>query len=128
VAGHILDREAVLAANNAFYFAHEEGDLDTMRDLWLKDDQILCTHPGWPCLRGWDAVWSVWERLLSLSHRPQFIVTDAQVEVVGDVAWVSCDENLLGDGSGSTVSALNVFVCSEGSWRMVAHHASPVIR
>jgi ketosteroid isomerase-like protein len=128
MAGHLLDREAVLAANNAFYVAHEEGDTDTMRDMWSHDDSVVCTHPGWPRLRGWDSVWSAWERLLALPHRPQFIVTDAHVEVVGDVAWVSCDENLLGEGDGSTVSALNVFVCVDGKWHMVAHHGSPVIR
>jgi hypothetical protein len=56
----------------------------------------------------------------------QFILTDAHAEVVGDLAWVSVDENLLGDQGGATVAALNLFVRAGGRWRMVGHHGSPV--
>ncbi len=44
----------------------------------------------------------------------------------GDAAWVTVDENLISaDGSG-TVAAVNVFVRSDGRWRLVAHHGSAV--
>jgi ketosteroid isomerase-like protein len=43
------------------------------------------------------------------------------------VAWVTVDENLLGDQGGATVSAVNVFVRSaDGQWRLVCHHGSVV--
>jgi ketosteroid isomerase-like protein len=58
----------------------------------------------------------------------QFIVTDEHVSVNGDVAWVSCDENLLTIGASATVNALNVFErAQDGKWRMVAHHGAPVM-
>ena len=41
-------------------------------------------------------------------------------------AWVSLDENLLGDQGGVTVATLNLYVRRDGSWRMVAHHGSVV--
>ena len=58
----------------------------------------------------------------------QFIVTDEHVSVNGDVAWVSCDENLLTLGASATVNALNIFEwVQDGQWRMVAHHGAPVM-
>ena len=43
------------------------------------------------------------------------------------MAWVSCDENILGDGAGGTAAALNLFLRTDETWRMVGHHASPVV-
>jgi SnoaL-like domain len=129
MGGHLLDREAVLAANTAFYQAHEEGDAITMQSLWMHDDdRVVCTHPGWPTLRGWPAVWASWHQLLTLANRPQFIITSEQVDIGDTLAWVSCDENLLGSGDGATVAAINIFAREGGSWRMIAHHGSTVIR
>jgi ketosteroid isomerase-like protein len=49
------------------------------------------------------------------------------VQGSGDLAWVTVEENLLGDGGGSTVAALNLFRRSDdGRWLLVAHHGSPV--
>jgi len=55
-------------------------------------------------------------------------VTDEHVVVAGDVAWVSCDENLLtGEGS-ATVASLNLFARDDdGPWKMLAHHGAPVM-
>ena len=54
--------------------------------------------------------------------RNQFILTNDTVEVVGDVAWVTCDENLVAPGSTFTVAATNVFVrdpARAGSWSTI---------
>ena len=65
--------------------------------------------------------------LFQNSQHLQFILTKESVEVAGDMAWVTVDENILQSGSATTVAALNLFVRDDlGDWRMVAHHASPV--
>ncbi len=53
-------------------------------------------------------------------------MTDEQVDVVGDVAWVTCNENLLDTGATQAVAATNVFERADGSWRLLHHHGSPV--
>lgn len=122
------DVEAVLAANEAFYAAFEARDLDAMSDLWARDGEVTCVHPGWVILRGWGAVASSWAALFDGSQRLQFIVTDVHVTAADDVAWVTCDENLLGDEGGATVAVLNLYRrAPDGRWRMVAHHGSPVM-
>ena len=66
--------------------------------------------------------------LFQNSQSLQFVLTEERVSVEGDVAWVSIDENLLGDQGGATVAALNVFVRDPdtGAWLMTAHHGSVV--
>jgi ketosteroid isomerase-like protein len=119
---------AVLEANASFYAAFEARDLDAMSDLWAHDEEVTCVHPGWVTLRGWGAVASSWAALFGGPQRLQFIVTDVHAVVRGAVAWVTCDENLLGGEGGATVAVLNLYRRGDGGrWHMVAHHGSPVM-
>jgi hypothetical protein len=77
-------------------------------------------------LRGWGAVSASWVALFNSDNRLQFILTNASVGIEGDTAWVTIDENLIGEGVGGTVAATNVFVFDGERWRMVVHHGSPV--
>lgn len=122
------DLADVLAANAAFYAAFEARDLDLMSEAWEHSDRVTCTHPGWRVLRGWGQVAGSWLALFTGPQHLQFILTNEEVAVEGDTAWVTVDENLL-DGTevGGTVTALNVFVRgADARWRVVAHHGSPV--
>ena len=123
--------EAVHAANREFYAALETRDLDAMGELWEHSDRVVVTHPGWPMLRGWAKVAGSWDAIFRNTGFIQFVLTDEQVTVEGDTAWVTLDENILQSGggeelSGSRATALNVYVRSDDGWRMVVHHASPV--
>ena len=121
--------EAVRTANRRFYEAFEERNLDEMSDLWERSDRSTCTHPGWATLHGWGKVAASFFALFQAPQPLQFVLTDERVEVEGDMAWVSVDENLLGGGDGAaTVAALNVFIRSpaDGRWRIVCHHGSVV--
>ena len=116
----------VEAANRAFYEAFEAKDLDAMSDVWEHSDRVTCTHPGWATLRGWGRISASFYALFQ-GQPPQFVLTQEHVEVVGDLAWVSVDENLLGAHGGSTVAATNLFSrTDEGVWKMVCHHGSVV--
>lgn len=122
------DQQAVVEANRAFYAAFESADPAELAATWEHSDRVICTHPGWPTLRGWSAVFESW-RAIFRGGRLQFVLTDETVHVHGDVGWVSLDENLIGaDGASGTVAALNVFARGDdGVWRMVAHHGSSVV-
>lgn len=120
------EEEAVLAVNRRYYEAFEARDLDAMSDLWERSDRVTCTHPGWVTLEGWGAVAASFFALFQGGAQLQFVLTRERATVVGAAAWVSVDENLLGDQGGVTVSALNLFVRTGGAWRMVCHHGSVV--
>jgi ketosteroid isomerase-like protein len=119
-------QKAVLAANRRYYEAFEARDLDAMSDVWERSDRVLCTHPGWATLEGWGAVAASYFALFQNGSQLQFVLTRERPTVVGDAAWVSLDENLLGDQGGVTVSAVNLFVRGGEGWRMVGHHGSVV--
>lgn len=137
-SGPSADQKAVAEANQAFYEAFEARNLDAMSMLWEHSDRAACTHPGWPTLRGWGQVLASFGSIFEKTPFIQFFLTDEHIEVVGDVAWVVVEENvlqahqthggrvaesLLGD---ATAEAVNVFVRTGDEWRMVVHHASPV--
>jgi ketosteroid isomerase-like protein len=136
------DRVAVEAAHAAFYGAIERGDLDLMQALWLDGDQaddVVAVHPGWPMLRGRRDVMRAWVAVMAGTQYIQFFLTDVEVRVVGDVAVVTCSENVLtglegseaGEGgfgfAGGPVVATNVFRRTPTGWRLWVHHASPVV-
>jgi ketosteroid isomerase-like protein len=134
--------EDVLEANRAFYAAFEARDLDAMGQVWERSDRATVTHPGWPTLRSWPAVAASWQRIFDHTPYIQFFLTDEAVVVAGDAAWVTLYENILQEVPGvrgapdvggrpqslgdSRVAATNVFVRTDGEWRMVVHHGSPV--
>lgn len=126
-----MDDEAqLLAVNRRYYEAFEANDLDAMSAVWERSARATCTHPGWATLQGWGKVASSFFALFQGGNRTQFVLTRESGFVSGDVAWVTLDENLLGDQGGITVATLNIFVRNgEGGpdWRMVCHHGSAVV-
>jgi ketosteroid isomerase-like protein len=129
------DKDAVAEVNAEFYGAFERGDLDSMTRIWLDDRETLCVHPGTTPLRGASAITRSWALLMANATYIQFFLTDVEVSVTGDVASVSCMENVLtadehtADTSfiGARAVATNVFVRTGDTWRLWIHHASPVL-
>ena len=127
--------QAVLGANSEFYAAFESGDLDAMTNLWVPEGHAVCIHP----VVGAAAVRRSWAVIMANTPYIQFILTDVDVTVVGDVASVTLTENVLSadeetpvEGfSGGKAVTTNVFrrIPGEdpGSWRLWIHHASPVL-
>ena len=121
------DEREVLAVNRRYYEAFEGRDLDAMSDIWERSARALCTHPGWATLQGWGPVAASYFALFQSGQQLQFVLTRESVTVAGDAAWVSLDENLLGDQGGVTVATVNIFVRHPtGRWRMICHHGSVV--
>jgi hypothetical protein len=117
----------VLAVNRRYYEAFEAKDMDVMSDLWERSDRAICTHPGWATLEGWGPVAASFFALFQGGQQIQFVLTRESVHVAGETAWVSLDENLLGDQGGVTVATVNIFCRHDANdWRMVCHHGSVV--
>ena len=125
------DEDAEVAEANArFYRAFETLDLTAMDAVWLHAEHVRCVHPGWPMLTGWDAVRSSWDTIFRNTAEMQFTISDLVVTVCGDLGWVTCTENILGQVgdrvSVTSVLATNLFERSADGWRMVHHHASHI--
>lgn len=125
------DHDAVLAANRAFYDAFESLDAEQMEALWLRDQRIVCIHPGWRKLSGWGPIMASWERIFDSAFDMKFQLGELDVMISGDLAVIVVEEELTQRGydgaSRSQVLATNVFERSGTKWFMILHHGSPVI-
>ena len=110
---------AVLFANEAFYLAFDNRDVQAMGDLWARRAPVTCIHPGWRALSGRDDVMERWESILNSPHAPKISCHSASAHVHGDMAYVICYE----DVDNTFLIATNVFVMEDGSWKMVHHQA-----
>src|SRR6185312_7096303 len=72
--GHVMPAdtatEAVLAANDSFYRAFNQRDLEAMDMLWSHSSEITCIHPGWNLLSGREDVMESWEAIMSNPAQP----------------------------------------------------------
>ena len=136
-AGPGTAAEEVAAANEAFYAAVEAGDLDRLTESCCQERELVCVHPGAEPIHGTGAVLRSWALIMANTDYIQFFLTDVNVNVSGDVAAVTCTENILtgqdeppGQHStgfqGGKAQALNVFTREAAGWRMWIHQASPV--
>ncbi|MDZ7727766.1 MAG: nuclear transport factor 2 family protein [Dehalococcoidia bacterium] len=114
--------QEVLAANDAFYRAFNERDLEAMDALWAQTVSVSCIHPGWNRITGRETVIESWRGILSNPEQPRVVTGGAAATVLGDTAIVTCRE-LVGS---SPLTATNIFVHELGQWRLIHHHSGPV--
>ncbi|MFI9595778.1 nuclear transport factor 2 family protein [Nonomuraea sp. NPDC052265] len=133
-----VDTAAIETVNQEFYTAIESADLDKMTEIWAEDtadDQVSCVHPGWTLLTGRSEVLRSWALIMANTTYIQFVLTDVNTTVLGDVAVLTCVENILTAGeegessfAAGKVVASNVYIRTSQGWRLWMHHGSPVLQ
>jgi ketosteroid isomerase-like protein len=124
--------EEVTRANQEFYDSFEHLDIARMDGIWAHQAYVTCIHPGWTLRVGWPAVRDSWVLIFNNTFSMKFELTEMQVQVAGDLAWVICTENIVAQQSAderteSRVLATNLFERVDGEWRIIHHHGSPVM-
>lgn len=125
---HEDSKAAVLTANSRFYNSFRKGDLAAMQALWSKSENVCVVHPGVNGISGYELVMGSWEFVWADYEFPLSIdVKDVQVQVRGDVGYVTCVETVRTTGkSWGSQFATNVFEKIDGQWFICIHHASHV--
>ncbi len=127
--------DEVLAAHAEFYAAFERSDYDAMQQIWADDEGVVCVHPAAEPIRGRANVMRSWMALMANAPYIQFFLTDVDAVVIGELASITCTENVLsatrdtpvGAFAGGKAAATNVFRRTSKGWRLWIHHASPVL-
>lgn len=119
----MTETDAVLTANLDFYRAFTTRDIAAMERIWARKAQVLCTHPGWIPLSGRSTVMASWHDILGNPEAPRVMCHDDIAFVYGEIAVVLCEEEL----AGGHLAATNVFIKEDGAWRLLHHHASPIL-
>ncbi len=117
----MADRDALLFANEAFYRAFADRDINAMKDVWSATAPVACIHPGWGALTGREDVLESWAAIIANPDSPEIQVHSPEALLHGDVGLVICYEEI----AGQYLIATNVFVRDGKIWRMVHHQAGP---
>lgn len=115
-----MSPEHVLFANDAFYLAFRERDLDAMERLWARNSPVVCIHPGWNPLTSRQEIMASWEAILTNPEAPRIQCYGGQVFSHATLATVICYEQL----EGGILVATNNFVLENDEPRIVHHQAS----
>lgn len=114
---------SVLSANEAFYRAFRKSDFKAMTDVWSKSPNVVCAHPGNLQVRGAD-VMSSWRVIFSGGAPDNIEARDVKCTLLSSTAaQVTCIEQV---GPGQ-LTCTNIFVLEEDGWKMLNHHAAPVM-
>lgn len=96
-------------------------------EVWADDEEVVCVHPGWPRLCGYEQIRENWAQIFRSGERLKFHLS-AQVCVQGMMLSVhSLHENILVAGEPKPrppVVTTNVYLRTASGWRMVVHHGS----
>ena len=127
-----LDKEAVLAANEAFYRAFSNRDLKEMTLLWWQGSTSVCVHPGSQVLRGWETIQASWEAIFRNTDAFEIDIEIIKVEIDQAIAYTIIQETVLQSSRGRKVKApslaTNIFQKMAQKWYLVHHHGSPIMR
>ena len=115
------DKEAVLFANETFYRAFADKDMEVMADLWSRESPVSCLHPGWGPLFDRSEVISSWAAILNAPEAPDIQCLSPKVHLFQDVGTVICFEQL----EAGFMVATNIFVREGSLWKMVHHQGAP---
>ena len=126
----MIKEELAIAINEKFYKAFNARDLDAMKSVWSSQGNVICVHPGWSPLNGFEPIMESWQGIFKNSGNMDIQVSDITVTASEDLAWVSCVEQIYTIASNgvlaSKVFSTNLFQLNEESWKMIMHHASPM--
>ncbi len=126
-----MTQHALRAANEAFYAAFASLDHERMTDLWARNTNVTCVHPGWDLVIGPEAVAQSFRSVFEGTSQIQFRIEIASITAGPTLGWVVCREILLTDVQGMPVenamTAINTFVLEDNVWRVAHHHTAPML-
>src|ERR1044072_5208257 len=124
------DEQDVREANNRFYMAMNARDIEEMDEVWADDERAICVHPGREAIIGYERIRESWVAIFSASDSISIAAGQERIQLSDDVAWVACIETIslmIEEGlAAAAAQATNIFRRTDGRWRMVLHHASPI--
>ena len=116
-------------AETAFYDAFERGDLAAMMAVWAQGDSVVCVHPRGPRLVGFEAVRDSWAQIFSGGNTQLRIRSTELRKFDGQSVSVHTLVEVItapGQQATQSVCSTNVDELTDGGWRMVVHHATPL--
>lgn len=115
-------------AEDAYYDAIEDGDLDAMLAVWEASEDSACLLPMQPLVQGHGKIREAWEPLLQSGVKVDIEVLHLHWIETGDLAIHYLREKVnLPDQPRQQppIYATNVYRRDGNGWRMILHQNSP---
>jgi len=123
------DTHAIWAADQAFYSALCDRDIQAMARVWADTPYVVCIGPRSKVMNvGFDSVKKYWEWAFDFFSRMTVSKSDAQVQTDGQLSWVVGVEHaqlqVKNGGEPLKFDAFSTHVLEkvEGRWLLVSHH------
>ncbi len=110
----------------SFYQAFRNRNVELMRTVWDKTDEVICIHPGSPRIYSFDLIIASWEQIFSAQQGAMIDISDP-VYKLQDAVSIHYVKEVLSVNSKpvASVYATNIYQQTDDGWKMIAHHASP---
>jgi len=118
----MADLDLIGFANEAFYRAFASLDLELMADVWARETEVRCLHPGAHPILGRELVLASWREIFANSESGSISFHVREATMAGGLGIVCCFEVV----NGHFGVATNLFVREGSLWRMIHHQAGPL--
>lgn len=114
-------------AEDAFYRAFENSDLENMMSVWLDADYVECIHPMSERLNGLTEIRDAWVEIFHVTSAIKCETLEKRQIQHNELAVHLVNENIIMDQGKRTIRILatNIYEKTTEGWRMILHHASP---
>ncbi len=114
-------------AEDAYYDAIDERDLEAMMSVWEESGEILCLLPMLPAQQGHDAIRQCWQPFLQGEMQLDIEIKHLSWIETGEIAIHLVEEHVKvpGQTEPQSVYASNVFRKGNTGWRLLMHQNSP---
>lgn len=127
----MITREILLEVNKNYYKAFENFDIQLMSQVWANTDEVVCIHPGWEILVGWEKVYDGWTKIFMEDTFLKFTIRNTNTIIFENIGIVSCIEEIFVSAkdtiSQTFVATTNLFKMTDDGIKLFYHHSSPVL-
>ena len=116
-------------AEDAFYDALDEGNLEQLLSVWAETDDICCLLPMHPMIQGRQGVVDVFTQMFSQGHGVSLAVAHLVWIETDDMAIHQVEETVLGVPPDTTPPppfyGTNIYLKGSTGWRLIVHQNAP---
>ncbi len=116
------------SAEDQYYDAFDEHDLDKIMQVWANTDEVVCLLPMLPAIKGRASIRKAFEPLLRAGSQFEIQITHLHWIETETIAIHLVQETIKSAGAPDQgVYATNVYQKNaDGNWFMTLHQTSPV--
>jgi len=116
-------------AEDAFYDALEEGELNQLLSVWADADDICCLLPMYPMIQGRQGVADVFTRLFSQGHGVALAIAHLNWIQTDDIAIHQVEETIQDPPPDTPPPppfyGTNIYRKDNTGWRLIVHQNAP---